>query len=406
MIVFSILKIAFDALRANKLRSGLTLLGVIVGVTSVMTIISALEGMTDGIEAQFAKLGATNFVITRMGIVTSEEMFLEKVRRKPFKLNYQQLLEDNCTECEKLTPRTETSDQVRYEGNSKRNIRVVGVEAAHIEMVDLDVAVGRFHSHEDDLYSRPVVFIGQTVRETLFAGLEPLGKQIRIGDTRYTVIGVAASQGQMFGEDQDNFVIIPFSSYVQQYGEPKRRLNFTVKAYSVERLPKAMDEVRLLLRAERRVPYDKNDDFDMLTADNIMDVLNSIFGMMKLTLVGISSISLVVGGIVVMNIMMVSVTERTREIGIRKSLGARQNHILLQFLFESLMLTLGGGLIGVALGIVIASLLIGLIGFSMQPSTLAIVLGVSISTGIGLIFGIYPAMRAARLNPVKALSFE
>jgi putative ABC transport system permease protein len=167
-----------------------------------------------------------------------------------------------------------------------------------------------------------------------------------------------------------------------------------------------MDQVRVILRAQRKVPFNEPDDFDMLTADNILEVLNSVTRVIRLGLVGISSISVVVGGIVVMNIMMVAVTERTREIGIRKSLGAKRGHILLQFVFESLIVTLGGGMVGIILGYLLAEVLIGLIGFEMTPSLLAIMIGLSISTGVGLFFGIYPAMKAARLEPVKALSFE
>ena len=220
------------------------------------------------------------------------------------------------------------------------------------------------------------------------------------------MIGVAKKRGAMFGNNQDNFIYIPLSAFARQFGEPRRGLNVVVKALSVPQLPEAMDQARAILRAQRHVPFDKEDDFDMMTADNILDILNSLTRILRMGLVGISSISLVVGGIVVMNIMMVSVTERTREIGIRKSLGAKQKHILIQFVFESVLLTLSGGLIGIVLGFFIARALVGLMDMQISPSMLAIVAGLSISTGVGLFFGIYPAMKAARLDPVKALSYE
>ena len=183
-------------------------------------------------------------------------------------------------------------------------------------------------------------------------------------------------------------------------------MNITIKAVSVAQLAEAQDQVRLVLRSKRHVPYDKPDDFALVTAENVLDMVNSITAIFRTGLVGISSISLVVGGIVVMNIMMVSVTERTREIGIRKSVGAKRKHILLQFLYEAMLVTMSGGLVGIVLGYIIAKALVGMIDMDISPSTVAIIAGLSISTGTGLVFGIYPAMKAAKLDPIKALSYE
>ncbi|MCK4574147.1 MAG: FtsX-like permease family protein, partial [candidate division Zixibacteria bacterium] len=268
------------------------------------------------------------------------------------------------------------------------------------------VAYGRFHSREDDLYRRNVIFIGDEVRETLFEGVDPIGKSIHVGSKKYTVIGVAKAQGSIFGESQDDFAVIPFSSHVKLFGDPGRRFNMNVKARSVAQLDEAMDQVRMILRSFRHVPYDKPDDFSLLTADAILDQLNTFFKIFRFALIGVSSISLVVGGIVVMNIMMVSVSERTREIGIRKSIGAKQKHILLQFMFEALLTTFSGGLVGIVLGFIIAKILVAMIDANISPSAVAIIAGLIISTGTGLIFGIYPAMKAARLDPIKALSQE
>jgi putative ABC transport system permease protein len=405
MIAGSLLKISFDALKANKLRSILTLLGVIIGVTSVMTIISALEGMQDAIASDLNAMGPSTFIVTRMGIVTSEEMFHEKVRRKPITMDMVKLIEKGCPLCEKISPRAFTGRRVKYGDQALRDVGIMGATANYIDIVDLDVAQGRFESFEDDLYKRRVAFIGDQVRESLFEGLDPLGKELNIAGRKYTVIGVAKKMGSTL-DNQDQFVIIPLSSFASQFGEPRRGLNVVIKAVSVAQLPDAMDQARVVLRAARHVPFDKEDDFDMLTADNILDILNSLTRILRWGLIGISSISLVVGGIVVMNIMMVSVTERTREIGIRKAIGARQTHIMVQFVFEALLVTLTGGIAGIVFGFLIARSLVSLIGMSISPSLLAIIAGLSISTGVGLFFGIYPAMKAARLDPVKALSYE
>ncbi len=407
MIAFALVKIAFSSLLANKLRSGLTLLGVLIGVTSVMTIISALEGMMQGIEDDLSRLGPSTFIVSRFGgIITSEEQYLEMIKRKHLKLNTMKYIEEGCDLCEKVCPRAGTYQRIKYRDRALRRVPVRAASADYIDIIDINVVQGRFYSREDDLHRRQVVFIGDLIREEFFEGVDPLGKEIRIGGNKYTVIGVAKKRGSTFGQNDDNFVMIPFSTFVKQFGEPSRSLRFIVKAISVERLQDAMDQVRMVMRAKRHVPFDKPDDFSLITADNILEALNTFTRIFRLALVGISSISLVVGGIVVMNIMMVSVTERTREIGIRKSVGARKKHILLQFLFEALMTTLTGGIIGIVLGFLAAKWLVGMIDADISVSVFAITAGLSISVGIGVIFGIYPAMKAARMDPIKALSYE
>lgn len=406
MIVGSLFGIALQALTANKLRSGLTLLGIVFGVTSIMTIISALEGMQDSIEESFSALGPSTFMVARIMIITSDEMFWEKIKRKPVLIEDADLIKERCSLVDKVSPRAFGNAILKYGSQSMRNVNVMGGRSNFLDIVDFQLEQGRFHSEEDDLHKRKVIFIGDLVREEFFEGVDPLGKTLKVNGKKYNVIGVAKKQGTMFGQSRDNFVVIPLSTHTQQFGRTRRGANIVVKAVSVERLDDAMDQVRLALRTKRKVPYNSPDDFDMLTAAGLLDVLNNITRMARMGLIGISAISLVVGGIVVMNIMMVSVSERTREIGIRRSLGAKQSHIMAQFMFESVVLTLTGGLIGTAAGFLIAKALVAQIDMDISLSMVAIFWGLSISTGIGLFFGIYPAMKAAKLDPVKALGHE
>jgi putative ABC transport system permease protein len=406
MIVGGLLRLAFDALRANKLRSGLTLLGVMIGVTSVMTIVSALQGMMAAIEADLSTLGPSSFIVARMAVATSDEMYREKIKRRPLKDDLLPLIERGCPLCEQIATRAVTQARVQYRDQALRNVIVLGSTSNLVRIVDLEVAQGRFHAPEDDFYKRNVAYIGETLREKFFEGLDPIGREIKIGTDKYTVIGVAKKKGSTFGNNQDNMVVIPYSVFDRQFATNRWGTSFMVKAVSVPQLRDAQDQVRSVLRAQRHVPYNKEDDFDIVTADQILDMLNRLTAVFRLALIGISSIALVVGGIVVMNIMMVSVTERTREIGIRKAVGARRNHILLQFLFESLMLTLSGGILGIIVGFFAAQGLVGLMEMSMKPSVPAIIAGLLVSSGTGVIFGIYPAMKAARLDPIKALSYE
>lgn len=410
MIVFSILRIAFSALRANKLRSGLTLLGILVGVTSVMTIISALEGMMGSIENQLARLGPTTFIVSRHGgIITSEEQWREMMKRKPLDLSIKESLEESVELVDKIAVRAFSRGKVKYRSQALNRVLIGGSSASLIDIVDFEVDQGRFYSTEENFYGRNVAFVGATIQEELFPGIDPLGKEIKIDGIKYTIIGIAKKQGSTFGNNPDNFVMIPQRSFTKQFGNPDffgGGWTYFCRAIDIEHLDEAMDEVRIVLRSHRHVPYNKPDDFSIMTAENILATLNSFTKIFRFSLIGISSISLVVGGIVVMNIMMVSVTERTREIGIRKSIGASRKHILLQFLMESLITTVGGGLVGIMLGFLIAKSLMAKIGMEIEPSMFAISAGFIVSTGIGLFFGIYPALKAAKLDPIKALSYE
>ncbi|MEK7775429.1 MAG: ABC transporter permease [Candidatus Zixiibacteriota bacterium] len=405
-MLYSSFKIALAALWAHKLRSGLTVLGVLVGVMSVMTIISALEGIMGVFEDRLSTLGPRTVIVSRIGTAMSHEEFEVKRKRKPLDMKSIPALEKGCEHCDRVTMRAFESAELKYRDQKMRDVVVAGSEYSYVDIVDITVVQGRFHSFEDDLYHRPVVFIGDLVREEFFSGVDPVGKELRIGGSPYTVIGVAKKLGSMFGESQDGFVVIPMTAFIKQFGEPRQRIQYVFQARSIETLGLAMDEIRGVMRARRHVPFDKPDDFDMLTASSILETINNFTRIFRMGIIGISSISLVVGGIVVMNIMMVSVTERTREIGIRKAVGARHGHILTQFIFESLTTTLVGGIIGIIIGFLLAKMLVGYIDMEIKPSMFAIFSGLIVSTGTGLIFGIYPAMKAARLDPVKALSYE
>jgi putative ABC transport system permease protein len=406
MIIWEIFKMAIGALKVNKLRTSLTLLGVVIGVSSVITIISAIEGLSQSIKAELDRLGPATFIINKFGIIMSEDAFFEALKRKPLKDEYVDLIEKGCRDCEKVAIRSYTQVEVKSGNKKLSNVFVGGGTSNLIDVVDFEVEQGRFHTLAEDQSRARVAFIGPYVAEELYPGVDPIGKPIKIKNIRYEIIGLAKKRGSSFNDNADKIVFIPYTSFKRDIGNFRHEIAIFVKAKSVEKLREAMDQTRVILRGARRVPFNKEDDFGIVTADAVMAALNDITKYVRMGLIGISSIALIVGGIIIMNIMMVSVTERTREIGIRKSIGAKQKNILLQFLFESLVLSLTGGVIGIVIGVVLGDVLINLIEMNMTPSLFAIAVGVIISSGTGLFFGIYPAMKAARLQPVKALSYE
>jgi putative ABC transport system permease protein len=407
MVLISLIHEAFAALWANRLRSFLTLLGMVMGVTSVITIVSTVEGMQNNIEDALASLGPKTFIVTRFGVGLSMSEFLERMRRRKLTRALIEPIEEGCPDCEHVGAEGYASADLKVGSARLRWVQVYGQTPNVLEMQSQDVARGRFLTWEDDRRRRQVAFIGDRVRERLFGHNDPIGERMWLGKREFIVVGTAEKLGGMFGEDLDEFVTIPLSTLQKIYRQPGDPVNLMVSAVSLAKREAAMDQVRVVLRSARRVTYEEDDDFTIMTPDAILSFINDITRAFRVLMVSLPLLSIVVGGIVIMNIMMISVTERTREIGIRKSLGARKGHILVQFLYESLILSVVGGVIGIALGIWAGrSILSAWLDIQVAPTVLAIILGAGIATGVGLFFGIYPASRAARLDPIKALGYE
>lgn len=394
------------AVWANRLRSSLTLLGIIIGVTSVITIISAIEGLMQSFEDQVSSLGPATFIVTKFGIITSDEDYFAALKRKPLTMEDRRAVSKACPDCLEVGARAYARTGIKRGNKGLRRTLVMGATANLMNVVDFKVDDGRGFTETEYNRKNQVVFIGPTIVEELFEGKDPIGKTVKIKGRNFRVIGVATKRGSFLGNNQDNFVMIPLSTYIKLFGKPRRNLALMIKSKTIEGIDDTQDQVRAVLRARRGVAYNDEDDFSILTAENILAFVDNTTRGARIALIAISSISMVVGGIVIMNIMMVSVSERTREIGIRKSIGARRKNILTQFLFEALVLSIGGGAIGTAAGIVLAIVLGGQISLPISPSLFAITMGLSISTGVGVFFGMYPAAKAANLDPIEALRFE
>jgi putative ABC transport system permease protein len=407
MVFMALIRESFAALWANRLRSFLIILGMVMGVASVTTIVSAVEGMQADMERALMSLGPKSFIVTRFGITMSWADYLERSRRRKLTRGLIPLIEEGCPDCDEVGAEGYASGHLKYGAARMRWVSIEGQTPNILGMRDLDVAQGRYLSWEDDARRRNVAFLGHRVYERLFLGEDPIGKRLKVGRNEFTVIGVADEVGGLFGEDMDEFICIPLSTLQKIYRQPGNPVNIIISAVSLERRERAMDQVRVVLRSARRVPYADADDFEMVTPDAILSFVNDITRAFRVLMISVPLLSIVVGGIVIMNIMMISVTERTREIGIRKSLGARRRHIMIQFLYESLSLSILGGAIGAALGVKLGQMaLTSWMDIYVAPTALAIILGLGVSTAVGLFFGIYPAMKAARLDPIMALSYE
>jgi putative ABC transport system permease protein len=407
MVLFTLIREAAAALWANRLRSFLTILGMVVGVTSVIAIVSTVEGMQASIEDVFQSMGPNTFTATRFGFALSWSDYLERRQRKKLTRGLIVPIEEGCPDCAEVGAEGAAYDHLKCGSTRMRWVEIRGETPNVLSMRDFEVEMGRYLSWEDDSRRKNVAFIGYRVYEKFFQGEDPIGKTIKIGKREFTVIGVAEKLDGTMVHGLDNFAVIPLSTLQKIYEQPGNPVNLVIKAASLERREAAMDQVRVVLRSLRRVRYDDEDDFTLLTPDAMLSFINDLTHSFRVVMISLPLLSIVIGGIVIMNIMMISVTERTREIGIRKSIGASRRHILMQFLYESVVLSLIGGFIGIGCGISLGKFILNSwLDIYITPTTLAIILGFGISTGVGLFFGIYPARKAAKLDPIKALTYE
>ncbi len=404
-MIVETLRLAALALWAHKLRTVLTLLGLMIGIASVIAIISVLDSMMLKIDMVFENQGASTIMVTRFGIITSHEDWLKARKRKRLTPEDADALRKSVSYANEVGLEMEHGMTVKHGSNSLWGVQVMGDTPNVVMIQNIELESGRFFSDVDQEHRRHVAIIGQTIKDRLFQYENPLGKEISLRGTKYTVIGVGDKQGSVFGNDMDRYVRIPAATMMKETGR-HQNVTILVKAIQPAYISPAMDQIRATLRARRGVAYHDDDDFAMLTADMLQEFFGNMTAQLRLIAVAVPAIAIVVAGIVVMNIMMVSVTERTREIGIRKAVGARRRNILMQFLLEAMLMSFLGSLLGSALGITIHSLIAEPMGVPFVISTQALIIGIIIPVSIGIFFGIYPAWKAARLDPIDALRFE
>ena len=400
------MRLALDALRAHKLRSFLTLLGIILAVTTLVSVMSVVAGMNFYVADKIANLGANVFIIDRFGIITSQDAWVKAQKRPLITMEDYERLRDNMKTANAVAALDDHNTEVRSGNERLENTDVMGVTPNYADVRSINVAQGRFITQSDDDHRAQVVFIGADVAERLFPSVDPIGKSVRAETHTYQVIGVADRIGSAFGQSQDNFMIMPIHTFEKEMHRQRDWVGIFVQARSAEMMSICQDEARMLMRAYRHVPYDQPDNFAILGSDSIMALWHRLTGTLASVAVGLVSVFLVVGGIVIMNIMLASVVERTREIGIRRSLGARRKHILLQFMMESAVLAAAGGVIGIVVAYLVVQLVRALTPIPMQTSLTAVIVSLALSAGVGLFFGIYPAKRAADLDPIEALRAE
>jgi putative ABC transport system permease protein len=405
--------IALASVKANKLRSVLTILGVVIGIASVIAVVAITDGLDRYMADKVLALGTKSFTIQKFpDVIVSFDQFREFNKRKDLMLRDVDLVKEACTYCSEVGGLYATGRTVKYNSQHADGVQIMGITENYSRIGAIrDLMFGRHLINDDIESARPVAVIGTDVVDALFPNAEPLNKDIIIDGNHFRVIGVGDKKGKVFGQSQDNFVWVPITAFRKSFGS-RRSVTIQVEALSMDVFEKAQDQARLALRTRRHLEYTQPDDFTIETGESVMDLWNSATqGIYVVTFV-VTGISLLVGGVVVMNIMLVSVTERIKEIGVRKALGARRSDIQKQFIVESVLLTGAGGILGVLaaslFSLVVGKLMTGVVGdeFSAPVQLWAVAIAVVSSTVVGLVAGIYPASRAAALDPVVALRSE
>ncbi|HXP88769.1 MAG TPA: ABC transporter permease [Bryobacteraceae bacterium] len=401
--------VALDSLRGSKLRSFLTLLGIILSTTTLIAVMALIHGMDTYIAETASSMGNDGFRVLRLAFLPGQftaKKYLEANRINP-NLSPEEyaFLKDNAKFVREFGISAQRGTKVTYSGDLVDGVVLLGFPENGPILTNTQLELGRGYTVIEDQHKANVVILGHDFKDRFFPGTDPIGKFVGIDGLPFEVIGVAKSKGSLFGQSQDNFVNIPVETYFKYYGT-NLGIQYNFMALDRDRLEQAEDEIRALLRAFRHLPPQQEDTFAILSSDSLVSAWDSITGTLAAAAVGIVSVFMVVGGVVIMNIMLAVVTERTREIGVRKSVGARRRDILNQFLVESSMLAGMGGLIGVTVAWLLAVAVRNFTAVPMDVPINAVVIGVALSTTVGLFFGIYPARRASRLDPIVALRSE
>jgi len=398
--------LALDSLRANKMRTILTLLGVIIGVMTVVGMLSIIEGLNQSMASQIGALGSNVIYITKQPMVHFGPSDPEIRKRPDITVEDAYAIEEQCPAVLGTSPEKWSVARIKYANRDVGNISIGGGGASYLSVNEYELTDGRELTDEDILASKDVCVLAYEVADSLFTVEDPIGKDIHIKGRRFVVVGVLAQKGQFLGESMDKFILLPHTTFDKLFGEDEYYSLISVQAGSDEELPAAIDQVEELMRRRRGVKPDDPNNFEIITQDSLMELYNQITGVAYAVMVGVAAISLLVGGIGIMNIMLVSVTERTREIGIRKAVGARRREILLQFLTEAATLSLAGGVLGIIVGVAVALAVSASTGLPKAIPLWSVGLGFFFSAGVGLFFGFYPAYKASKLDPIVALHYE
>jgi len=406
-----VFRMAADSIRSHKLRSFLTVLGIVIGVMTVIGMVSIIQGLNRSFLGELQSAGSDMIDIQKYEPVQMGRRSEEERTRKDLTFDDAKAIEEGAPLVRAVAVSIYVSvfDQVevKYQSAKSDSAMVIGMNEKWPVVMSLYLPrLGRFVTEAEVARSARVCVLGSELADVLFPMTNPIGKEIRVGPEAFTVVGVLSKRGQMFGQSRDNFVGLPITTLMKYFRYEKDGLEIIAVPRQSEMLGETIEEIRSVLRQRRKVPYGKPDDFAIMTQDTLVDLYNQLTGAAYLVMIVISSIGLLVGGIGVMNIMLVSVKERTREIGIRKAIGARSGDILKQFLIEAIFLTGTGGIIGVLVGFGIAFIVKAATPLPAAVSWWSVALGLSVSAAIGLFFGIFPAQKAAHMDPIVALRYE